>query len=350
MLHVGVAAHPPDMTTIGDIVRELGGLATKQQLVMRGAHDRHLTAAVKSRDVERVRNGWYSTWSTSDPRLRAVRVGGRLTGRSAIAQMGGWVSHRGGTLHVAVETNGGRLRLQGNRRRRRTATTRDGVQLHWEPRDARGRGEQHTVALEDALVRMALDEPFEDAVAAFDWALHTNRIEMFDVHRIVQRLPARLQCIPEWVDARCESYPESIARTRARFAGFRVRTQVPVGTRPVDVLVEETVVLEVDGEQFHVATFESDRDKDLDISVAGKHCIRPTAKHVLEDWPRVELAVRTALERRGIRPVGNSGLSPRRAAELRATPPRRSHRRPRIPEFPTSTPGMPTGRGRLSPA
>src|SRR5258707_14354661 len=79
------------MALLSEIVNSLGGMAQKQQLVRRGAHDRDLTAAVRSRDVVRVRNGWYSTMDETSPELRAVRVGGRLTGISAIAAPGGWV-------------------------------------------------------------------------------------------------------------------------------------------------------------------------------------------------------------------------------------------------------------------
>jgi hypothetical protein len=58
-------------------VQSLGGIAQKQQLVALGVRGFQLAAAVRIGEVIRVRNGWCSTFDEQDPRLRAVRVGGR---------------------------------------------------------------------------------------------------------------------------------------------------------------------------------------------------------------------------------------------------------------------------------
>jgi very-short-patch-repair endonuclease len=314
------------MEDIASLVDSLSGMAQKRQLVARGARDIDLTLAVKRGEVTRVRNGWYSTLSASDRRLRAVRVGGRLTGISLIAQLGGWVL-KPPPLHVSVPANAARLRTQSNRRRRLRMDAKAGVALHWDDPELGERGTSMTVALADALLRVVLDEDWETAIAACDWALHFQKIDMIDFEAMIALLPERLRCIRDWVDPTCESLPESLSRTRFRLAGHQVRTQVPVADtgRRGDLLVDEVVGFEVDGEEFHLTTFYSDRDKDIDMTLHGLHALRPSARHVFDGWERVYAAVLVALEARGVeRPspaaTKNSGVRRERGARGRRTP------------------------------
>lgn len=257
----------------------------------------------------RGRRGWYSTLSADDPRLRAVRVGGRLTGISAIQAMGGWVLgvH---PLHVAVPPNASRMRNQWNPTMRHSPTS--AVVLHWDDSESSERGTAASVALVDALARVILDESLEVAVAALDWALHFRLIELADLAVFVRRLPKRFWGIVDWVDPRCESLPESLSRTRLRVAGHRVESQVWLASRErIDLVVDEVVAMEIDGDEYHRETFEPDRRKDLTITIAGYHAVRPSARAVFHDWETVLRGVRAALAARGASSVGNSG-SPRR--------------------------------------
>ncbi|WP_157802359.1 glycyl-tRNA synthetase [Diaminobutyricimonas aerilata] len=294
---------------IGEWVAELGGMAQKQQLIRRGAGDRHLTSAVRRGEVVRVRNGWYTTLPPQDPRVRAVRVGGRLTGISAVAAWGGWVE-RTGVLHVALPVNAARSRSPVNRRRR-FAPGRDGVRRHWEEHARSTRGDSMFVDIRDALRRVALDEPIDVAVAAFDWALHSGRLERSDIDGLIEELPARAQVLRELVDGRRESLPESLVCTRAQLAGHRVRAQVRITDtlQRIDVVVDDIVAVEVDGKEHHLLAFERDREKDLAITRDGYHPLRPTARLVFDRWPEVLAAIRAAIAaRRSGAGVGNSGL------------------------------------------
>ena len=331
------------MVDVREAVESLGGFAQKQQLVRLGARDRELTRAVKSGLVVRVRNGWYSTLPESDQRLRALRVGGRLTGLSAIVAMGGWVMSSQ-VLHVAVNENAARLRTPHNRRRRLDTRVPGSVRVHWEPRDHADRGEASVVALIDALFRVVMDEKLEDAVAALDWALHFHLIDRGDVERLMLRLPHNLSWIAGWADAACESLPESFSRTRFRLAGHAVRSQVPLPSEErIDLLVDGVAAIEVDGRTHHADSFLPDRAKDLRITIAGFHALRPAASMIFRNWDDVYLAVSIALIERGRAlppPVGNSGFGrfgPRsRAVFTRG----RRNVRYRYPEISTGPPGM----------
>ena len=286
------------MVDIAAAVDSLGGMAQKRQLVAGGARDLDLTRAVRSGGVSRARQGWYTTLPAADPRVRAVRVGGRLTGVSAIERAGGWVlgPH---PLHVSVHENAARLRNQWNRFRRISHLAKEGVRLHWDPVRLGERGDSMSVAIVDALVRMIVDESMEIAVAALDWALHTGMLDDIDFHELMRRVPACKRFTEHWVDADCESLPESLARTRLRLAGHSVASQVPVGeSERIDLVVDEIVGLEVDGKEYHVDRFEQDRRKDLAITLAGYHAIRPTALMVFSEWPQVVRGIEVAIAAR----------------------------------------------------
>lgn len=329
------------------MVTALGGMAQKQQLVARGARDLDLTSAVRGGDVSRARQGWYTTLPPTDARVRAVRVGGRLTGISAVIQAGGWVlgAH---PLHVSVPENAGRLRSQRNRRVRFDMSERDGVVLHWEGPRVVERGSATSAHLEDALYRVILDEDLETAVAALDWALRTNGLGRIAFEQLMLRLPADCRVIRDWVDPACDSLPESLARTRLRLRGHSVESQVRVGDlERIDLVVDECVGVEADGEEFHLTRFEHDRRKDASILVAGLFPVRPSARMIFFGWERVVLAIERAISMHVATPVfGNSGQR-RRDVEraLRKTRWRGSWQQ-RSPEFPAA-PGNRRAEGAL---
>jgi len=290
------------VSTVHELVESLGGFARKRELVALGANDRHLTDAVKSGEVARARNGWYSTVPPSDARFRAVRVGGRLTGASALQSAGAWMRDVS-QLHVSLPRNSARLRSQWNRRKALTATRKHGVVPHWDPDAVQGRGTLTSVDVRDALLVFLHDAPFEEAVAVLDWATRTCQVGMAELESLVGRIPARLRGISEWVDPRCDSYPESIARTRLRMRGFHVTSQVPVGwLERIDLVVEDHVAIEVDGEEYHRDRFHKDRLKDLQITIEGRHGIRISVPMIQRGWHEVLAAIASALEARSVRP------------------------------------------------
>jgi very-short-patch-repair endonuclease len=287
------------MRDIASVINSLGGMARRPRLLRAGIRDRELGAAVRSREIVRARGGWYTTMAESDPRVRAVRVGGRLTGVSGL-DPDAWVigDH---PLHVTVKLNAARLRDQWDRRRHPAPRASKGVVVHWDDGESMSRGTMTTVGLADALYRVMLDESFEQGIALLDWALHTARLDRIDFERLVLRLPSRFRQLGQWVDPLCESLPESLARTRLRLAGHSVRSQVPTGlTERIDLLIDECVALEVDGKEFHRDRFAADRQKDMTITIDGFHSLRPTANMVFHEWSRVLLGIRSALRSHGI--------------------------------------------------
>jgi hypothetical protein len=307
------------VTSVRELVLDLGGMAQKQQLVARGVRGFHLTAAVRSGDVVRVRNGWYSTFEEEDARLRAVRVGGRLTGLSALQILGAWTFGRV-PLHVSLHENAARMRKQSNRHERLRVTAPDGVVLHWDDAAVRYSGTVTSVSVADALISVISNEDFETSIAVIDWALQAQVVDTLDLYALVERLPLNRRGIVDWVDERCESLPESLTRTRLRLAGHSVESQVRLGDlQRIDLVVDGQIGIEVDGDEFHWDRFGPDRGKDIDITLQHLHAMRPSARSVFYQWPKFAAAVDIALADRGFylqnsgperrHPFANAGLS-----------------------------------------
>jgi hypothetical protein len=181
----------------------------------------------------------------------------------------------------------------------------------WDDAGVRRRGSSWAVDPIDALREALLEVPFEEAVALVDWALYANLLTTDDLPTLVKPLPADARGIVDWVDPQCESFGESLVRTRLRAAGYDVVSQDPVNnSQRIDLVVNDVVAVEVDGRTFHASTFESDRRKDLAIVREGRIPLRLSYSMVRNVWASildvVDRAVR--LHRRGaLVGVGKSG-------------------------------------------
>ncbi len=324
------------------LVARHGGALDRRRLHELGATDHDLRGALKAGSLNRPRRGWYSTWPERDPRFRAMRVGGRLTGISAVAALGGWVLGRH-PLHVAVPTNAARLRNQWRRDLRRADARDDDVVVHWVGPAHDRTSSTGVVDLVEALELVCRVEPLEQAIAAIDWALATGRIDRIDRAVLAERL-GPLGVLVALADERCESLPESLARTRLRAAGLQVVPQVhwKGDLERIDLVIEGTVALEVDGEEFHRDTFEDDRWRDLELTDAGYHALRPSARQVFSKWSAVQAAVVRALQARGILvDLHNSGVEALTHPATRRWASQHAVERGRTPELWRPRPGIP---------
>lgn len=312
------------------LVARHGGALDRGRLRELGATDHDLRVALTTGSLNRPRRGWYSTWPESDPRFRAMRVGGRLTGISAVAALGGWVLGRH-ALQVAVPTNAARLRNQWRRDIRRTDARDDGVVVHWvSPAHDRG-STTAIVELTEALELVCRTVPAEQAIAVLDWVRRTGRLDRIELADLRERLGPRRWLVDASIDD-CDSLPESLARTRLRAAGVHLRTQVEFtdGLEKIDLVLEGAVAVEVDGDEHHRDTFEADRARDLVITRVGLHAVRPSARQVFTRWPEVQAALVRALHERGILlDLHNSGVAQvGRPATRRESAPPGLHARP----------------------
>jgi hypothetical protein len=289
------------MTTIAELVSSAGGLLHKRDLVAHGATDRHLTAAVRSRSVNRPRRGWYSTWAPHDPRHVAVAVGGRLTGASSLHLLGAW-SWRRPPVTVSVPATASRLRR------------RPGVRVVWDPLDMSGRGSAWAVDPRDALARAVVEAPsLEDAVILVDWAREAGIVTGDDdAAEVLSRKRADAAGLVAWSDGGAESILESAAGTRLRRAGHHVVRQVaiPGTSKVIDMVVDGIIGFETDGRAHHESRFDEDRVKDADIAREGRLPFRASAKMVRDRWQSTAAAIDALIHTAGgARPVARAGTA-----------------------------------------
>ena len=282
------------MNSVRTTIDDLGGFGSTEELRARGITPQALTADVRSGAISRVRKGIYTTRSPVDPERQALRVGGRLTGLSALELRQCWIWRRPTRIHVAVPHNASRL------------PEHDSLHLHWERRTL-GDGDRTCVSVRDALIRVILDEPVENAVPCIDWALHTGRLGEFDFEEMLLELPQASRSIRGWVDRRSESVLESATRVRCIQRGWKFRPQARFGDlEAIDLLIEDIVALELDGREFHAATFDADRLRDLRVTIEGRHSIRLSYSIVRDHWGLVDKAITAAL---AARRHGDTGIS-----------------------------------------
>jgi very-short-patch-repair endonuclease len=162
---------------------------------------------------------------------------------------------------------------------------RHGITVHWagtsqlEPRGGQ--------PLDRALALMASCLPALEVLCSVDSALNRKLVTMPQL----RRLPGeRWHRVLDQTDESAESGVETLFRFRARAAGYRPRTQVPVPGGRIDFLLGERLVVETDGSEFHSGheEFLRDRERDAWLAGPGYYVVRLTYAHVVHRWHEVE--------------------------------------------------------------
>ncbi|KHK96197.1 DNA/RNA helicase [Microbacterium mangrovi] len=209
--------------------------------------DKHVVAAaVASGTVHRIRRSWIAL-PACDPKLTAAaEVSGRLTCVSAGALHGLWTPQHSGGVHVAITPGSSRL-PEGERT------------LHW----ARGPVPTSRLAIVDAplnvLFHIARCLPRADALAVWESAFRRGWVEPEVVRRVTWTSTAARDLASIAGDL-SDSGLETRFTLLMRSVGVSVRQQVSIDGHPVDGLIGERLVVQLDGFEFHRA---ADRRRDL---------------------------------------------------------------------------------------
>jgi very-short-patch-repair endonuclease len=281
---------------------------TRSQLLARGMTVRGIAAAVHHGDLIRTRRDRYLPPSAPPDLIAATRVGGRLACLSELRARGVWVAGDDG-VHVHLAPNASRLRDPRDRRRR--FVPQPGVRLHWTDLVDDHHGSPGHVSVVDALLQASRCQPRRLFQASLDSAARAGLLRgrarlLLARDHVVGPLLRR-------VDSAAGSGLETIVRELARDLGFTVRTQVPIdGAGFVDLVVEDWIVVECDGLDFHTgAAVSRDRRRDAAVVATGRTALRFVYAQVVYDLPSVARSLIAAVAmHRGVR---NSGRKARRA-------------------------------------
>jgi very-short-patch-repair endonuclease len=136
----------------------------------------------------------------------------------------------------------------------------------------------------------------EHAVAALESAIHKRFLTAAQVRELCRRAPRRLSDGIGHMVNDSGSGLETIVRLRLQRVGHTVVVQPAVpGLRHQDLLVDDCLGLEVDGEEWHGHDqFETDRERDLQAARLGRRTIRLTSRQVFECLPDTLTAIERA--------------------------------------------------------
>lgn len=246
----------------------------------REGHSRHhIRVALERGQLLRARVGWVAL-PTADPQLIAsARHGVVLTCITAAARAGLWVVDDG-MPHVAAPPHG-----RGGKP--------DGVCVHWGRPVIPRHPDDLVDRLENALVLTASCQPHEQALAVWESALRRGLVD----RRVLASMalpPAARRVLAEATPF-ADSGLESFIPPRLRFLRLRIVPQVWIEDRPVDFLIGERLVFQIDGGH-HVGTQRTkDIEHDAKIMLLGYHVVRVGYQQVMEDWPSVQARIMQAV-------------------------------------------------------
>lgn len=299
-------------------IRRSGMFARRRDLLGRGFADRHIRRALGAKRIFRVRQGWYSVPDAPEPAIRAVRVGGRLTGISALESYGLRVPRRERS-QVAVPTNACRLRRPSDRRARRIQA--DPVDVFWidAPRDEHE--SPWRVSIDDALLAVLDSESRDIAVACASAVMRYKRWSRARLERVFRRAASTSRCWMALVSGLDDSHGETFVRLWLLDAGIPMVPQPFVaGVGFLDGQVALHTFIEVDGGQHDPtwtgeteSTWEHDHDRDTMMAGDGNTVLRFTYRQLYATWSACLRAIRRSI-------ADDLELESRRA--LRPTPPR----------------------------
>ena len=265
-----------------------GGVAATHELLRDGHTSHSLTRAVRRGEILRARQGHYCCPELPPQQLRALRVGGLVTGLAAADAYGLWTPKHH-ELHVAVDEHARGLR---------SLDERPDVAARWT--GTPGGGTRTLVDPVSCLVDVAKQHPPLVAFTVVESALWHGVITTAEWQRALDSLPARTRGQLDRVGRKSESGGESQLRFQLLSMGVELRQQVTFrGIGRVDILIGDGLIIEADGAEFHTSRrdFEEDRRRDALLAARGYRVLRFSYDQIVSRWPEVEAAILAAIAR-----------------------------------------------------
>lgn len=288
------------MKTIATTVIERDFFVRRRDLLASGYTDQQIRAALAHREIFRVRQGWYSVPNAPEPGVRAVRVGGRLTGLDALKSYGVPVP-RNSRTQVSVSAGASRLRDPGNRRKRLADLHHMDIQWTEEPW-MKHRSSPWRVSVQEALLAVLHSEGRDVAVACCDLVIKKKRMNARDVDALFEHVPARVRAWRTLVDGRSGAHGETYVRLWLGDAGIRFEPQPFMrGVGHLDGQVSSWTYIEIDGAQHDEAAegersqFEEDHYRDTVVAINGARVLRFTYRQLYRQWALCLGAVQRAM-------------------------------------------------------
>ncbi len=256
---------------IDGFLSNLGGIARWRALADAGFSHAEMVEAVRHGRVVRPHRGVYALPGVTRPRVLAEVFRALPTCVSWCATRGLPLEKPPTTLHLAVPESRG----LGHARRRPS----NEVTLH------RCGDVSDDFPLHHLDVTAMCTTPIQQ-VALLDAALGKGFIDGREVRLLTRGSQERRRWVASHVSGSAQSLGETYARVALRELGLKVEPQAHFeGAGAVDLLVEDSLVVEVDGFAFHSdqRSFAKDRQRSRVIAFSGLMTLRFTHSEVVAD-------------------------------------------------------------------
>lgn len=258
------------------------GIAHRADALAAGFTAYALTAAIRRGRLRLARRQWLYTRTCTSPLLTAAQLGARLTCLSAARNHGLWLIDDGRT-HLSV-------------RRNAAVRSAPGLRFHWgDPVVPPDRFEL-VEPVENVLGHVADCQPFESAVVVFDSAIRTAAVTYAQLARWQRRSTAFRRLVAATGEL-SDSGIETLPRVRLSRRGIDMRQQVVIDGHPVDGLIGDRLVIQIDGYGPHSDPQRRRRDlaQDARLTLLGYTVLRFDYYQVMYDWGSVERTILSAM-------------------------------------------------------
>ena len=267
---------------IEQMVFSRGGVVRTHALVRLGYSEHRIRAAVAAGRLWRPHRGWVANLRADPDLVLAVRNRVAISCVSQAKRLGLWVGVPPSRLHASVPGRGAKV-----------ADAR--ITAHWAqgpvPRDS----ETLVGPIENALFHVAGCLPQEEAVTVWESALNTELVTLAGMSRLP--LSSRARAVLDQCTPFADSGLESIVRYRLRWLPVRIRTQVWLRDRPVDLLIGERLVVQIDGAHHTGPQRDADNLHDARLALQGYRVIRLSYRQVMHHWEQAQELILGAIAR-----------------------------------------------------
>lgn len=262
-----------------------GGIASSASLYAAGFSRHHVARATAEGHIRRIRRSWLATPACHEDLVAATAAGGRLTCVSAAKRMGLWTPiHQG--LHIAVHSNGARFALEG-------------AHFHWAQPPVPLPRTEPTEHILNVLFHVARCLDTAAALAVWESALRKQLVDAPLLTRVTWR-SARASELVAAASSASDAGTETQFRILMTNIGVPVRQQVRLDGHPVDGLIGERLVIQIDGFAHHSTPADRRRDirADARLALRGFTVLRFDYQQVFFDPAHVTSTVQIAIAQR----------------------------------------------------
>lgn len=267
-------------------IAERDGIARRVDILRAGFPIGVVRSSVRAGHALLIRRAWLALPSAPAELIAAARAGGRVTCVSLARMRGWWMPEDiDPNLHLHLTPGSGSAHLPEQW---------PGV-VHWTKPIAPAGGSL-VGSVEDALAHIARCLPFDQALVLWESASRIERLAPEALRRIRWPGPAARE-LAAAVEGLSDSGLETLVVVPLRRWGLRIRQQVYLAGRPVDVLIGDRLVLQIDGYEHHSSSAQRSADiaHDAELRLRGYTVVRVSYRQVVHEWHAVERMLRRAV-------------------------------------------------------